>query len=356
MLKKISLALLGLTANSMALAGAMGPVCLPGNVTTPCVEDHWEFGVQALYLAAGFETQNAFNLNDILSPTTKRLSPLPPFGVIDPTHRLNKSWNWGSLLEGAYHFNTGNDITINWLHYNNSVTDDWTTSRVLDPSTSQLLAQAVIDVDTLFNFYGVNRFDEVNLEMGQLTNFGQSDKLRFYGGLQYAHVAVDADNFLNSTVMTQARVPPLAPAPSKLLFQISLGTFNNRDYKGIGPVVGIDYAYYLTPKLSVTANSYGSILYGPSRIEAGVLDAAGTVLIAAVSNRLDTMVPTLHGEFGLNYAYNMPQGQLNLQVGYLALNYFNVLQTQPIALSGAITTNDYSLYGPYAGISYIGSV
>lgn len=361
MLKKISLAVMGLAANGLVSAGTMGPVCIPGSVTVPCVESYWEFGAQALYLRGVFATQNAFTLSELINPfafkvardDSTTLLPLQnPFniGIFNPFHEIPNNWNWGSLLQGAYHFNTGNDITINWLHYNNNVTDNWTNTVLVGD-------RRPIEETFDFEFYGQNRFDQVNIELGQLARTGTGKKIRFFGGLQIAHVDVDAETcftfdnsqgpfYKNNKHSVTAPLPGVTPGC----------TFNNTDFKGLGAVAGIDYAYYLTDKLSLTANGSASLLAGTSGYNAGIIDDTGELVIASVNRSITTVVPTLQGKFGANYALMLQQGILNLQVGYLALNYFNVLSTQPLGNFGVISNTDYALGGPYAGVSFVGNV
>lgn len=76
MLKKTFLAVLGLTANGLVLAGSMGPVCAPGNVTVPCETKLWSFGLDALYL-------------DLNNGNIRGYEATAPFA------RANGDWNWG---------------------------------------------------------------------------------------------------------------------------------------------------------------------------------------------------------------------------------------------------------------------
>lgn len=346
MLRRFSLAVFGFALSSSVCAGGMGPVCLPGSVTVPCVENYWEFGAQALYLTSSFTTPNAFTLDGLFAGPrlvpNKSYAVAPPVltSIVDPFINPGNPWSWGYFLQGAYHFNTGNDITLSWLHYQASVTDNWST--VVD-IRRELRTAPLPTLTTDFIFSGLNRFDQVNIEMGQVANFDLGKQLRFFGGLQLAHIQADAE-----TCFTFSGFVPVSPI-------IPGGFYNDSDFKGIGAVVGIDYFYYLTQNLSLTANGSGSLLIGTNNYNAAVVDSSSSIVLLGGGSSDNYIVPTLQGSFGASYAIPTSQGLFHLQVGYLALNYFNVIQSQPFGLGGSIARSDYGLVGPYAGLNYVGN-
>lgn len=309
MLNKIVLAILGVTTSSMAIAGSMGTVCSPGPATVPCESKSWDIGIQALYLRPVYDADRGYFIN---GATT-----LP---------EIETNWDWGYQIEGSYHFNTGSDLSLNWTHFHDTTT-------VLNATASIILPT--------FNYFARNQFDQVNLEMGQLTYFGASNKMRFYGGLQYANIKLEAAQYFN---------PPL---------QVTT-TFDKTDFKGVGPVVGIDYSYQLSNSLSITANSSGSILYGSSRFDNGFIFAPLNVVLVSQYGSKKAIVPSLEAKLGLNYMHPIAQGTLNIEGGYQALNYFNALQANSqglfaLVLGNRLTNSDYGLYGPYLGVKYTGA-
>lgn len=340
MFKKISLAVIGLLASSFVSAGSMGPACTPGNVTVPCETRAWEFGIDALYLTSSYSTQNSITtlVDSLIFPGFATLTaPVVRLPSIPVFQDIDNNWDWGSRLEGAYHFNTGNDFKITWLHYKNSQSKDWSYNVIVNA-----FADGRRKVDASLN--AQDRIDQVNFELGQHVDAGLVKKLRFFGGVQYAHLQVNS----TTDFVIQRRVF-FAPAPNSEI------TYNNTDYQGFGPMAGLDYSYNLTDAFSVTASGSGSVLYGTNRYLAGVLDKTGLLSVASVGDRSDLMVPSLQAKLGVNYAYNMTEGQFNIKAGFEALNYFNVLRSQPAGITTNIVTSDYALYGPYAGISYVGN-
>lgn len=324
MLKKTTLAVLGLAASGFAAAGTMGPVCTPGNVTVPCEAQLWDLGVQALYFKQVFDGSKAYQ-HDTL-----------PFNGYRET---NDEWNWGYRLEGSYHFNTGNDATATWIHYRNESERDGFVGRV--PIAGALF------LTSPYRAEDSTYFDQVNMVLGQHADFGLVKKMRFYGGLQYANINDNARGyFVNSPVqLVQSGIT-------------SVYQYEKSDFKGVGPVVGIDYSYNVTNEFSVTANGAGSILYGTSRFDYGYVgNPVGAVLVDYYGSK-KAVVAGLEAKLGVNYAYAMPQGVLNLQGGYQVINYFNALQTVGAGgyLAPKIASSDYGLYGPYFGLKYVGNV
>ncbi|WP_454784865.1 Lpg1974 family pore-forming outer membrane protein [Legionella sp. WA2024007413] len=319
MFKKTTITVLGLAA-SVATAGGMGPACTPGNVTVPCVTKLWDFSAQALYLRSIYGSEKSIQ-----------------FGTLPVNKEIQNDWNWGYFLEGSYHFNTGNDITVNWMHYSTSTGPTEFFGVLNIPVTG------LPPIPAPFDFISRNRIDQVNVVMGQHTDISMRKKMRFYAGMQYANIQSTATNYYITEF-----IPALVTNP--------FSKFDNTDYKGFGPVVGIDYAYNLTDSLSVTANGGGSVLYGTNRYHAGFVVSPQQAIVEQVFFRKRGIVPSLEAKLGINYAHPTPIGLANIQAGYQVVNYFHVLEEQPLPnLFGPIRPVDYGLFGPYFGLKLIGN-
>ena len=321
MLKKTTLAVIGLTVSTLSAAGTMGPVgCTPGNVTVPCDSSAWNLGIQALYLQA------------LYGPNKSEQSELArtPTNVVN----INNEWNWGVHAELSYHFNTGTDVTVDWTNYSGTNSVTGLTGRSVPLFTRQTFTGA-------YDVANKNRYDQVNAVLGQHVDFGLVKKMRFYGGMQYANI---------QTFLTKHFQPTRATGGTGVDQQV------NADFQGNGPVIGIDYAYHLTNEFSVTANGSGSILYGNSRYNGRYVSLPSQLVYVSAYTSKKAVIPALEAKLGLNYALALSQGVMNVEAGYQVTNYFNVFQTQQYQnFAGALTKSDYGLYGPYMGFKYVGN-
>ena len=320
MLKKIALAIFGSSISSLVAAGMYSPAplptCVPGDVTVPCEARLWDLGAQALYLRPTYSAEKGYELN-------------PSEGV----SRVSPEWGWAYRIEGSYHFHTGNDMTMTYLHYDND--------------------------SKLGNYFGAipfgfaaepyymkiqNKFDQVNLVLGQYTDLSAWKKVRFYGGLQYAKFRVDTQNTFLVT-------------PPALLLRSVRGVTQYRDteYYGVGPAIGVDYSYHLTNAFSLTGNAATSLVYGASRYNSGfVVLPAGAVFLPFHRSE-DAVVPSLEAKLGLKYESTWAEGSLNIEAGYQTINYFNVLETRRyIGFISRQDSSNFALYGPYFGAKWIG--
>lgn len=328
MLKKTTLAVIGLAVSGLASAGMYStppaPTCTPGDVTVPCVANMWDIGVQALYLNTTYSRGLAYQLN-----TTGTLREVDPDG------------GWGYRLEGSYHFGTGNDITFDWTHYD--VNDTLLGYRGSYPL---LTIFGPVTVPANYSLYLDNKFDQVNMVLGQHTDMGLLKNARFYGGFQYADIRVKG-------LQTFSVSPAVVSAIGGVRGQYQT------DFNGVGPVIGIDYSYDLTPAFSITANTATSILFGTARTDNSVLYNNGLVPVDIYGSK-KSIVPSLQAKLGANYAFPLAYGILNIEGGYEVINYFNALQNQTPGINNVfgtrgVATNDFSLYGPYFGLKWLGN-
>ena len=326
-LKKTAVAVLALSSGA-AFAGTMGPVCSAVNVTVPCETTAWDFGAKALYLqpsVAGLGVERTITTG---SGTTH-------------TFGRNPQWAWGFMIEGSYHFNTGNDINLNWYHLNQSSSRSFAAGGTIPIEVGPLASIGITPGASSFSTDP--HWDAVNLEVGQHVDFGENKSIRFHGGAEYARLTN------SSSAIGTDTVDALFLGSIPLSGVVSHTDTSKPSYNGFGPRVGADMAYDWGNGLGVYANGAAAILAGSSKTSITHTDSLGNAM--TMSGSRTTIVPELEAKLGANYTYAMAQGDLTLDAGWMWINYFNAKSS---ALGSAET--DFGLQGPYIGLKWLGNV
>lgn len=311
-LKKTAVAVLAF-GSSAVFAGTMGPVCTPGSVTVPCEHTAWDFGAQALYLQPSYSNYGytGITLTD----------------GVETFQNATPNWAWGFKLEGSYHFSTGNDLDINWYHFNNTSTHTMPDGS-FDPFIDAFPANVAASLQSNWN--------AVNAEFGQHVDFGEFKKIRFHGGLQYARINTTTSVDGTNTAGT-----------------IAISDSDSSTYNGIGPRVGADMSYNWGNGFAMYANGAAAVLVGTSSFTRNFSPALDDV-VTTLTGSTTKIVPELEAKLGATYTYAMAQGDLTLDAGWMWANYFNA-QTFPTALLLNDQT-DFGIQGPYIGLKWVGNV
>jgi len=321
-LKKTAVAVLAL-GSSAVFAGSMGPVCSAVNVTVPCESTAWEFGAKAIYLKAQTGDNSGF-------------SP-----VFDSNQYVDHApnYNWGFQIEGAYHFNTGNDFKLNWYHLNHS-----SQATIGAQPVSAFNAPAGLGGATTTTINGASKsidpkWDAVNIEVGQHVDFGDNKAIRFHGGAQYARVAND--------IKTSSNVSYTAADPVVALTSYASANNYEHTYNGFGPRVGMDLSYDWGNGLGIYANGATALLAGTRSYSNVYTDTTNSI----ASNLSRTaIVPVMDAKLGATYTYAMAQGDLTLDAGWMWINYFSAQSN----VTG--NTSDFGLQGPFVGLKWLGNI
>lgn len=334
-LKKTALAVLAF-GSSAVFAGTMGPVCTPGSVTVPCPRTAWDFGAQALYL------QPTASHLDYAGSTLN-------IATQSQVYNKNTPWGWGFQIEGSYHYNTGNDVDVNWYHLDRSK------NGIFAIGGGQTFNDAFGEIwgaGSSVSVNGSSKWDAVNLEFGQHIDMGEFVNMRVHGGFEYAHIKSSLG--LNGN-LGAGNIAPLTSVASTATNFIAIGTAQSTNttisYNGFGPRIGTDLGYGWNNGLAVYAKGAAAVLVGSNkftRTSSTAINGAGSVTGSST-----TVNPELETKVGATYTYAMAQGDLSVDLGWMWINYFSVQQD---GISGAVRSSDFGLQGPFVGLKWVGNV
>lgn len=329
-LKRTAVAVIAL-GSSAAFAGTMGPVCSAVNVTVPCETTAWDFGAKALYLQPSMS--DSFLTERTITTATGQSRD---FG-------RNPNWGWGFMIEGSYHFNTGNDLNLNWYHLSKQ------SNRTIPAGNNVTTFTGVdgqINITKGVDYVSTNpKWDAVNLEFGQHVDFGESKDIRFHGGLAFVRLVNDLSTQGNTTVTVGSTTRSYSGT-----------TTLNPSYNGVGARVGADMSYDWGNGFAMYANGAGALFAGASKFTGTVNDTLGNSYTMTGSRT--AVVPELEAKLGGAYTYAMAQGDLTLDAGWMWINYFGALNLTNAgsAFDGTFNSSDFGLQGPYIGLKWVGNV
>lgn len=304
--KKAALLILSINS-SFTTAGAMSDVCEGGNIRIPCESRAWQFGGAALYL----------------QPSVANSGQPGSYVTTSPGHRhllsFSQDWGWGYQLEAGYHFLKGNDLNLNWSHYNNASSNQVTAAI----APSGVTWGGLVKSSPTWN--------AVNLEFGQRIDFDPSRNMRIHGGLGYAQVKTEVRT-TSSTMVVRDR---------------------NSSYNGVGPRLGLDANFLLTNNWNIYAKGAGALFVGSK----GFTD--NLKFVSVVYDISDTtIVPEIEAKLGLQYDYAMDsKGHLIFDLGWMFINYFNVeIYEHQLGPGYEIKDANFGLQGLSLELKWMGNI
>jgi hypothetical protein len=337
-LKKTAIAVLALSSGAV-FAGTMGPVCSAVNVTVPCESTAWDLGGKALYFQPSISGANAGSSKTLTSGAGQSVDV-----------GRNPKWGWGFMIEGSYHFNTGNDLNLNWYHVGTSRSGGFNGSTTITSNQSSLLEPASANIESLTINRVYNtvdpKWDMVNLEFGQHVDFGESKSIRFHGGFEFARLTANNSIAMNGSAVTV--LPRTTPS-----FSTRLGT--NPSYNGFGPRFGADMSYDWGNGLGIYANGATALLAGTSKYSTTATNVElGRSVTTSGSSTV--VVPELEGKLGATYSYATAQGDLTFDAGWMWINYFNAVRSQSASVFSNTSDGNFGMQGVYFGLKWLGNV
>ncbi|MGB6977076.1 MAG: Lpg1974 family pore-forming outer membrane protein [Gammaproteobacteria bacterium] len=429
----VALAAVGLTA-SLGAHAAMPTGASATEVNVPQDSGGFFVGASALYW------QPTVSGSDLDYAVTQSFGP--GNNTNQQIYNVDPNYDWGFNVFAGYNFGNGNDVMLEYLrlHTNDSSTTNALAGGNVIPShyvvtdTSLFLQNALSGISNLNDFdsyqsaYGKAKvnLDQGDLTVGQYLNIGCADQLRLFAGLRYAKLerkltanySQDPNNAgdtnLGSGVTTSAIGLPtiINGLPFTVPVNASHGAlqaYDDSDFKGIGPIIGLSNSYYLGYGIGFIAGLDMGLLVGNvddsltlTNFQAAMTTTTTTsippvddndpvVLTGITPNGIENIttttintddarrvVPVVDAKLGLDYTYPFQNyGSLTLEAGWNVSHYWNAVDgigggasdanlaffpatsTTPALFINGVTaltpthrTNSVGYQGPYVTLTY----
>jgi len=311
-------------------AGTMGAVAevLPS----------WEFSALALYAKPSFGG-NGLGYSTFGNYGYDNFGNLVEVnGARNQIHTVNPDWGWGFQLEGAYHYRPSLDVDLNWYHLHTQ-NQAYLPSGTLYAGSAANLYAGLLRIEP--------RWDAVNLELGQQLDLIPDIMTRLHVGVEFARIK---NTFTNH--------PRLLPTANPVFITEDATRFN-----GFGPRLGFDLARPFLNGFGIYAKAAGMLLVGTGKQSVRGYYNLPSFTSNPFPNPYSTgnyvqsntlVIPGFEGKLGLTYDLHIGQNHFGLNVGYLWVDYLNVLVSQVGAgvVSSAISTSvaaNYNVNGLYFG-------
>ncbi len=323
---KLSIAILALSLSSLTLAASFAPTCTKGDVTVPCAKTQFDISVYGLHLepllddSVYAESVSANNSGD----TYYR------------QHSLNPGYDFSFIIQGSYHFGTGNDFTLSWMHYDNKEND--VVENLIDQPRSALLPDVAWDRITGTE---EDKYDQVIAEVGQHSDYGDRYDVRTHYGVQFIQMTN------NITALGESALVPIN-------FQKE---FRNSDFDAYGIHGGIDLSWHMVDGFSLIARPGAGLVVGSLKSKSkawfNLISGSTPTNTNDIAERI--VVPTYDIQLGMLYSRPISTGTFSVEGGYQFTGVYHSVR-QISAYGGTAAVKNFGLHGPYLAVHYVGDL
>jgi hypothetical protein len=387
-MKKLTLSLVaaaGLAASSLGAYAALPTGAAPFQVVVPNLQSGIEITLEGLYVQptnSDLGYGNTVNSSTWASSASKTGATSSTVGSIN-AKSIDPDYGFGFRAGLGYIFpNSGNDVQLNWTHFNKSSNDAATSSWVGEPTllnfTKDISSLYTAAFDNNANAEVSFKLDSLDLDVGQYVSIGTRLQTRFFVGLRGAILKNDFSLGNTSIENDFHNVEGENPTLEASQTNVAAANFTSK-FEGVGPRLGVDTSYHISDCFGIVGHFATALLVG--RVESNLDGAVGvktdyyggraqqspvpssTLIsineLSVASDRQTRVVPAFDAKLGLDYTFpfkNAVNGSsFSVEAGWQVTQYIDAIDRVrdfSSSLVAETTTSSVGFQGPYLSLNF----